>query len=235
MGAEKAIGVGVAVVIAVMIAGAMLQIFKQGNGFINKGLSQATDLSAKFNDVDKQKYDGMSCMGDTVQQVIQDYWEDPTCEVVVCTLDGVNAVYNKASDDQTYSVPFEEQISGMPTADCKGRAFPSDTAINRVPTGISKSSFDDGGVTKQAYDVAVIASANINSTTGAASGNAFIVNAAELVQGPGSINKTLATERGYNSLAAVGSGGYISPSAAFVGSIQKDANGAIRRITFVQD
>ena len=34
----------------------------------------------------------MTLTGDSVVQVIQDFWEDPTCEVVVCTLDGVRSM-----------------------------------------------------------------------------------------------------------------------------------------------
>lgn len=55
----------------------------------------------------------MTLTGDSVVQVIQDFWEDPTCEVVVCTLDGVNAVYNKESTDGTYKVPFDEALTGI--------------------------------------------------------------------------------------------------------------------------
>lgn len=234
MGAEDAIKIGVAVVIVVMIAGAMLAIYKQGNGFINKGLSQATDLSSKFNDIDKQKYDGMSCMGDSVVDVIRDYWDDPTCEIVVCTLDGVNAVYNKESTDGTYQVPFNEALSGMPTADCKGRAFPTDTSINTIPTGITQSTYQNPDTaTGVTYDVSQISQANID-----ASGNpgaACIVDAAQLVQNPTGAASVLATKTGYNATSAVGSGGYISNTATFVGSVQKDINGAIRRITFVQN
>lgn len=242
MGAEDAIKIGVAVVIVVMIAGAMLAIYKQGNGFINKGLSQATDLSSKFNDIDKQKYDGMSCMGDSVVDVIRDYWEDPTCEIVVCTLDGVNAVYNKESTDGTYQVPFNEVLTGMPTADCKGRIFPTDITINNVPTGMELSTdqnpntekgTEKGTETDVPYDVSKISQANIDDK--GTPGAAFIVDAAKVVQNSKVAASVLATKTGYNATLAVGSGGYISNTATFVGSVQKDINGAIRRITFVQN
>lgn len=234
MDAQKAILIGVSVVVAVMIAFAILSIFKQGNGFINKGLSQAADLSSKFNDIDKQKYDGMSCMGDSVIDVIRDYWDDPTCEVVVCTLDGVNAVYNQESTDGTYQVPFNEVLTGMPTADCKGRTFPTDTAINNIPAGITQSTYQNPDTaTGITYDVSQISQANIDANGNP--GAAFIINAAQLVQNPTGAASVLATKTGYNVTSAVGSGGYISSTATFVGSVQKDINGAIRRITFVQN
>lgn len=233
MGAEKGIAIAVGLLVTVMIAVIVFNIWKQGSGMANKGLSQAAQLSAKFNDIDKQKYDGMTLTGDSVQQVIQDYWDDTTCEVVVCTLDGVNAVYNKESTDGTYTVPFSETISGMPTADCKGRAFPSDTAINDL-SALTASSYSNqdvaGGTT---YDVATVAA--LNFADGAATGNAIIVDAARLVQNPGGTNTILATPNGCNTTTSVGSGGYISASSNFIGSIQKDSNGTIRRITFVQE
>ena len=233
---EKAIGIGIALVIAVMIASAMLNIFKQGSGFINKGLSQSTDLSKKFNDIDKQKYDGMSCMGDSVIEVISDYWDDATCEVVVCTLDGVNAVYNKQSSDGTYQVPFNEQLAGVPIADCKGRTFSTDPKTWALPSGVSAVTVaNSDGTSCQAFDVATVSGVNVDPSTGKATGNAYLVDAAQLVQNPGGSNMILATQNGYNGMVTVGSGGYISNSASFTGSVQKDANGAIRRITFVQN
>ena len=232
MGAEKAIGVAVGLLIIVLISGSMFAIYKQGGGMTNKGLSEAAKLSAKFNDVDKQKYDGMTLTGDAVLQVISDYWDDSTCEVVVCTLDGINAVYNKESTDGTYTVPFSEAIGGMPTAACKGRVFPADTSINTVPETITATAIGEGDKSVNAYDVAQIAALNV--TNGVANGPAVIVDAAKLVQNPTGTKTLLATENGYNSLATVGSGGYVSTTSNFIGRIQKDTNGTIRLITFIQ-
>lgn len=232
MGADGAIKVAVGLLITVLIAGSGFAIYKQGAGMTNKGLSEAAKLSAKFNDVDKQKYDGMTLTGDAVLQVISDYWDDSTCEVVVCTLDGINAVYNKESTDGTYTVPFSEAIGGMPTADCKGRVFPADTSINTVPETITATTIGEGNKSVNAYDVAQIAALNV--TNGVANGPAVIVDAAKLVQNPTGTKTLLATENGYNSLATVGSGGYVSTTSNFIGSIQKDTNGTIRRITFIQ-
>lgn len=178
----------------------------------------------------------MSCMGDSVIEVIADYWEDPTCEVVVCTLDGVNAVYNKESADGTYQVPFNEQLSGVPTADCKGRTFTSDPTGWALPSSIASSQVNQAdGTTRMAYDVSAVSAVNVDASSGKATGTAPLVDAAQLVQNPGGSNVILATENGYNGLVTVGSGGYISNSASFTGSVQKDANGAIRRITFIQN
>lgn len=235
MDASKGIMIGVGLIITVLVASAMFMIYKSGNNLTNKGLSQVTDLTKNFDDIDKQKYDKMSLTGDSVLQVIQDYWDDPTCEVVVCTLDGINAVYNKESTDGTYTVPFNETLTGMPTADAKGRAFASDLSGQDTShlTAVSGVTNDALASDKnKLFDVSAVA--NVNITNGAASGNAMIVDAARLVQNPSSTKLILATANGYNASAAVGSGGYISSTSAFTGSVQKDANGAIRRITFVQ-
>lgn len=228
----------VGLLLAVLFVSALVMAANQGLGLFNKGLSQSTKLVADFDDIDKQKYDGMTVMGDQVVEVIKNFWDDPTCEVLVCTLDGVNAVYNVESSDGTYTVPISEVLTGMPTADSKGRVFPTDATIYDIASvGVSASSYTNpdtqstalGGVT---YDVATFAQHNI--TNGAVSGQARIADAAALVQSPGTNNLVLATLSGYNTLCTVGSGGYISTSAPFVGSVQKDANGVIRRITFVQ-
>ena len=199
MDASEGLSIGAKLLICVFIVSVMFAIYKAGSNMTNKGLSQAADLTATANDIDKQKYEGMTITGDQVQQVISDYWEEPTCEIVVCTLDGVNAVYNKESTDGTYAVPFQETLTGMPSTDCKGRAFANDLTVTNI------------------------------------SGNAIIIDAARLVQNPtGTTHTILATPNGYNTGATMGSGGYISTTSNFLGSIQKDANGTIRRITFVQ-
>ena len=226
MGASEGLSIGAKLLICVFIVSIMFTIYKVGTNMTNKGLSQAADVTANANDIDKQKYEGMTITGDQVMQVISDYWEEPTCEIVVCTLDGVNAVYNKESTDGTYAVPFQEALTGMPSADCKGRAFANDLTISQLPTSVAASSYQNDNLgDKKTYNVADIA--NI-------SGNAIIVDAARLVQNPGGTNTILATPNGYNTGASMGSGGYISTTSNFLGSIQKDANGTIRRITFVQ-
>lgn len=177
----------------------------------------------------------MTLTGDSVVQVIQDFWEDPTCEVVVCTLDGVNAVYNKESTDGTYKVPFDEALTGMPTTDSKGRSFPTDISIKDTSKLVATSFVNEdaktttNGVTYNVTDVA-----NYNITNGNPAGPAIIVDAAQLVQNPDGIHVVLGAKSGYNNASTLGSGGYISTSSSFEGSIQKDANGKIRRITFVQ-
>ena len=132
MDASEGLSIGAKLLICVFIVSVMFAIYKAGSNMTNKGLSQAADLTATANDIDKQKYEGMTITGDQVQQVISDYWEEPTCEIVVCTLDGVNAVYNKESTDGTYAVPFQETLTGMPSTDCKGRAFANDLFFRRA-------------------------------------------------------------------------------------------------------
>lgn len=227
MGASDGLKIGAGLLITVLIVSIMFSIYKSGANMTNKGLSQAADLTANANDIDKQKYEGMTITGDQVMQVISDYWEEPTCEIVVCTLDGVNAVYNKESTDGTYAVPFQEALTGMPSADCKGRAFANDLTVSKIPDTLQHSGVDNDNLKdKTTYDVAKAA----NLT-----GNAIIIDAARLVQNPaGTTHTILATPNGYNTGATMGSGGYISTTSNFLGSIQKDANGTIRRITFVQ-
>lgn len=235
MGAEKGISIGAALIITVMIVGILFAIYGVGTVFSNKGLSQAAHLSKNFDDVEKQKYAGMTLTGDSVVQVIQDFWEDPTCEVVVCTLDGVNAVYNKESTDGTYKVPFDEALTGMPTTDSKGRSFPTDISIKDT-SKLAATSFvnEDAKATTKGVTYNVTDVANYNITDGNPVGPAIIVDAAQLVQNPDGTHVVLGAKSGYNNASTLGSGGYISTSSSFEGSIQKDANGKIRRITFVQ-
>lgn len=235
MGAEEGLGIGAKLLIAVMIVGILFSIYKVGVVFSNKGLSQSANLSKNFDDVEKQKYAGMTLTGDSVVQVIHDFWEDPTCEVVVCTLDGVNAVYNKESTDGTYKVPCDDVLTGMPTTDSRGRSFPADISIKDTSKLVATSFVNEdakattNGVTYNVTDVA-----NYNITDGNPVGSAIIVDAAQLVQNPDGIHVVLGAKSGYNNASTLGSGGYISTSSSFEGSIQKDANGKIRRITFVQ-
>ena len=235
MGAEDGIHIGAVLIIAVMIVSIIFAIYKAGAGFSNKGLSQAANLAKNFDDVEKQKYAGMTLTGDSVIQVIQDFWEDTTCEVVVCTLDGVNAVYNKESTDGTYKVPFDEVLTGMPITDSKGRSFPTDISIKNT-SKLAATSFvnEDAKATTKGVTYNVTDVANYNITDGHSTGPAIIVDAAQLVQNPDGTHVVLGAKSGYNNAATLGSGGYISTSSSFEGSIQKDANGKIRRITFVQ-
>lgn len=232
MGAEEGLSTGVKLIIIVLLCGVMLLIWKAGSSLINNGLGQANNLTKEFSDVDKQKYEKLTLTGDSVISAITTYWEDPTCEIVVCTLDGINAVYNMKSTDGSYSVPFTDDIGGMPAADAKGRVFPTDATISSLADFTKATPKDSTKFPGDVYDASVVGA---HVVSGNPSPNAVIVDAAKIIQNPGTdAEKVLATDKGYNALVSVGSGGYISNTSTFVGSVQKDANGVIRRITFVQ-
>lgn len=226
MGAEEGLSVGVKLLIAVGIASAMFMIYRIGMTLVNKGASQAAQLTADFDDIDKQKYDGMSLLGDDVIDAISKFWDDSTCEVVVCTVDGINAVYNVESPDNTYTVPFSEEFSGVPVADCKGRSFTGKAADWTIPGGVTTQ--DVGGV--QCYDAKSLATVGLGAD-GTVASNGIIVDANKIA----SNGQTLTGANGYNTLVPVGSAGYIATTTTFTGSVQKDANGSIRRITFIQN
>lgn len=231
MGADEGLGIGVKLLIAVGIAAMLFSIYRVATTMINKGLSQATQLTSDFDDIDKQKYNGMSLMGGDVISAVNRYWEDTTCEIVVCTLDGVNAVYNIPSADGTYTVPFKETLSGMPTADTKKRPFTAD--YQNFSSLLGSPTINDATGSMTLYSSVAAASYGLDASGNVQSGkNALLVDAAKLsAKGD---DQTLAGKKGYNALVSIGSAGFISETSVFEGSVQKDLNGSIRRITFVQ-
>lgn len=215
---NKFITVAVGLLVTIGLCTAVFFIYRNGSTMIKKGTSQLGNLTADLDDTDKQIYDGMTMLGSDVISAINKYWDDDTCEVVVCTKDGVNAAYNYGSN---VAMPFDEDFTGMPTTDAVGLVFSGKAAEDRSGLG-------DGQM------------ADAVAAEGRSAGHAKICNALATISSNisdgagGTTSVPLATQTGYNATISMGASGFISGNSQFVGSVQKDANGNIRRITFVQ-
>lgn len=216
--ASTGIKIAVGLLVAIGLAAMTIFIYRQASVMIKKGTSQLGIIAGDLDDTDKQIYDGMSLLGNDVISAISKYWEDDTCEIVVCTKDGANVAYNYGSNITT---PFNEDLTGVPTTDAVGLPFSGKAAEDCSAAGADQP-------------------ASAVAAEGKAANHAKICNALTTISGTvtnsegATENVYLATSTGYNGTVSMGSNGYISGNSQFIGSIQKDGNGNIRRITFVQ-
>lgn len=212
------IKIAIALLVVIGLASVSILIYRQSIQMTKKGTAQLGNIAADLDDTDKQIYDGMTLTGSDVISAINKYWDDDTCEVVVCTKDGVNAAYNFGP---TIAIPVDTDLTGMPTTDARGLPFSG------------KASEDRSSLGADATAASVIDECKTSAHAKICDASKVICGTA--VDGAGAtVNQYLATQTGYNGAVAVSNNGFISSGSNFLGSVQKDTNGTIRRITFVQ-
>ena len=219
--------IAVAILIVVVVITKVYGVMSIGKDAANKGTDSLTNGIAKFATSQYDVYDNTMQTGRSVIDEINYTFSDDTVEVLVCTKDGANYVYNKAntpifgalksysstggSDSSSGSVDVYDDASN--TGKCY---LVTNSKNNQYLTGIPQS--DAMGKSFNCADAGQDKTATVKK--------APILSATEP-------NGTC-TSSGYNSSLVMSSLGYISTSATFKGTVQKDINGDVRRVTFVQ-
>lgn len=178
------IQIAVGVLITVLLVAAVFLVVNQGRDMFNRGSEQLSETTNEITGGKFETYNGTTQTGSSVRRLINETFTNKSVEILVCTNDGSNLVYNSTTDTGTEKAITTTVVTGMPNSDAKGMAI-----------------VDAGGVGTPTIKVA--------TTTKGSSG--------------------------YNEAAGIDVAGFISTTSTFVCSVQKDVNGDIRRITFVQN
>lgn len=203
-----------AIIVAVLIVAAF-SLVNSGQSLLSTGKSQINNSLSDYAEVAYTQYDGAVIAGSQVISAIKNDWhEDNTVGVGVMTKDGAS-VYYDYSGNQIASIKLtssgdedsELQADSFPTINAKGRDF---TAVgdSAIGSAVSKTMTNWAGVT--------------------ASGDGGTISAKD------SEFKLGTATTGYNSGVSPNETGYINPKSNFKGSIQRDYNGNIRSVIFVQ-
>lgn len=195
-----------------------------GKDALNQGNEQIVEGIAAMTSGQWDMYDGSTQSGETVIRVINSTFSDVNIEVLVCTKDGANLVYNLSPT--IYGVTSKG--TGSMTINGKNyttELFKLNTNVND-PDPLSNIPAEDANGSDFTVDNgAVIARAFTQD---------FVTNAGWASDPTKSEYTNIMTGSGYNVVAPMSNPGYIAPTAYFTSSVQKDINNQVRRITFVQ-
>lgn len=227
--ALKIVLLAVAAIIVAVLVVAAFSLVNSGQSLLSTGKSQTNSSLSDYAEVAYTQYDGAVVAGSQVASAIKNEWKsDNTVAIGVMTQDGQNVWYD-------YSGQQAELLKDSKTAEQGGKA-----------KGIDLNSLPDQNAQGES-----LASANTFSSSGdgwtavlskaATKGNDAVDVGSQLTAGnPGETAGDLksssltSSTTGYNSGASASTQGYINPRKNFKGSIQRDTNGNIRSVVFVQ-
>ena len=187
MDATKLLIIGVSVLVVVIIIGVVVNLTSEGKDSFNTGNDQLVDQAASLSTGKYDIYDNSIQAGDGVIRMINETFGEVNIEVLVCTKDGNNYIYNKPLTKADGKLIDSDSLDGMPTYDATGKPFSkADAGTGKTTASITKAS------------------------------------------------DKLMCSTGYDSSADVSTAGYISTTSTYTCTVQKDVNGNVRRLTFVQ-
>lgn len=195
--ALEIIGAAVGILIFVIVLSINLSTVNTGKDAYNTGNDALTSSLSKLSSTEYDMYEGTTQLGTSVIRLINSTIRDEDIEILVCTKDGSNYVYNTKGVE-----PFGTTKS---------------STVYKTITDESSSSFLTNMVATDAC------------------GNAFDSVATVSLAPRGTTDTDLLNSAGYNTRASLTTSGYISTSASFSCSVQRDINGTVRRITCVQE
>ena len=198
MDATKLIYVAVAVIVLVVVVVAVFRIQNTGKETFNSSSDQLTDQLTSQTTGRFDIYNNSKQSGDAVIRIINETFNNNNIEVVVCTKDGSDFVYNKQAFDSGKVITKSDTakgeaavtLSNLPTEDAKGKKF-------------SAADGNSGGIVT-------------------------------LAVAPKSGDDQLMCSTGYYASAKMTAPGYITGTSTYICTVQKDDNGEVRRLTFVQ-
>lgn len=217
----KIIMIAVGTIITVGVISYAISIKNSGDQLASKGMNQLNSQLSGLSDADKTIYDGTTLSGTDVIQTIQKYNEDPNVQIIVSTkgaTEACNVIYDSqlvqiATDpaggkDKAFDTyVYGQTVSGWPVADANGNTIATvDATTNKTVLFGGKLSLP-----------------LVSTVNGYATG----VTDADTT-------KIFKDKSGYDSTKTSVDPGYISTSASFNSSIQKNQNNEIKFITFVQ-
>lgn len=223
---EKIIIFAVGLIFVVIFISNASNTMNTGKDAANSGNDSLTQTVSSISASQYDVYNGSTQTGQSVIKLINSTFTTDSVEILVCTKDGCNYVYNKANTPIFGAITQFSNTGG--NASTSGQTDPYDTASNTQKCYLVTNTENNQFLSNIAqYDAKGRAFDCI-------SGNQGAVATVQKVPVTTNSSKTTCTASGYNSAAPMTASGFISTSAYFTGSVQKDINGDVRRVTFVQ-
>lgn len=229
--ALKIVLLAVAAIIVAVLVVAAFSLVNSGQSLLSTGKSQINSSLSDYAEVAYTQYDGAVVAGSQVASAIKNEWKsDNTVAIGVMTQDGQNVWYD-------YSGQQAELLKDSKTAEQGGKAKGID--LNSLPDqnaqGESLASANTFSSSEDGW-TAVVSKAATKGDDAVDVGNGAQLTAGASGETSGDLKSTSLTSSttGYNSGASASTAGYINPRKNFKGSIQRDTNGNIRSVVFVQ-
>lgn len=215
----KLIMLAIGVLITSVVVSYAISVQQTGKDTMNTGTDQLGESISALSNSKYDVYEGTSQVGKSVVRILNDVYNDPNIEVLVCTKDGYNFVYNTAATP----------IFGASTSNAGANGTASyDTASNYGALYLVCNPNDNQLLTNlPQYDAKGL------PFTGT-SGTIAVVQKAPVTGHVIGTSNPVATVNGYNSTVEKTDPGYISMSSYYSCSVQYDINNEPRRITFIQ-
>lgn len=220
----KIIMLAVAIIIVVVIISFTMNIVNIGKDTFNSSNEQLVDNISQMASSQYDVYNNTSQTGEGVIRMINTTFDDVNVEVLVCTKDGYNMVYNKEGQN-IYGLKAASNGNAQTAA--YGQTYNLDTdpsaaeaLSNIAPKDAKGNDFSDTSTSGAKVQLAPVKGNQIakSATSPGASGD----------------HEPVATSNGYNVVAPMGTPGYITTASYFTCTVQKDINNQVRRITYVQ-
>lgn len=208
MDVQKIIYVAVPIIVLVIVVAAVMTVARTGKTTFTDANSKLTDSLGSMNTGSYDLYDGAEVNGGTVIDVINETWKDPNVEVCVSTANPAGAgAINIVYNyiDPTSAADWDSTKTGAKPVTDRG------TELSGMPAKLANGVAGPTGATTDKdvwFPCTETANSNVDATAYAA---------------------------GYSKNPNSSAKGYISNTMKFTGSVQKDGNGDVRRITFVQN
>lgn len=204
MDVQKIIYVAVPIIVLVIVVAAVMTVARTGKTTFSDANSDLTSSLGSMSTGAYDLYDGAEVNGGTVIDVINETWKDQNVEVLVSTKD-------PATPGTAVNIVYNRDGAGTtPTGDASWRqgAEPVDSELQNTPATLA------GGLAMGNATINVCKKYGATTAEGDTLGTAY--------------------SNGYYKNPNASTPGFISQSTLFVGSVQTDTNGDVRRITFVQ-
>lgn len=226
----KIVEFAVVVILFVILVNQAMTYYGIGKDANKKGSEGLASALEQLDSSTFDTYDGMTVNGNIVRQLINQTFSNANVEVLVCTSDGNNLVYNLENS------PIFGAATQATSASDSGASlsYDSPNTNNKVYLVFAQDATQILSNLPQ-YDARGLPfekQAGATTTTAQVCKAPATTSEAETILGTGTTPLELQT--GYNSAAKMSNPGYISDSAFYSCSVQKDVNGDARRITFIQ-
>lgn len=159
-GSNDLVKMGVGLLITVIVITAAISITNKGKSIFNQGNDGLTSAVANLSSTQYDLYDGSRLLGSEVISLINTTVRDKNIEILVCTKDGKNYVYNTNGitifGATNGVLVFDESsnnfLTGLVVTDATGKSFQSgDAKVSTAPYGTDTSSL----ITSSGYNTSV--------------------------------------------------------------------------------
>lgn len=227
--ALKIVLLAVAAIIVAVLVVAAFSLVNSGQSLLSTGKSQINSSLSDYAEVAYTQYDGAVVAGSQVASAIKNEWKsDNTVAIGVMTLDGQNAWYDYSGQQAKLLEESTDTTSGEKAKGIDLNSLPDQNAAGESLTKANNFSNGQEGWT------AIVSKSATKGSEAVSVGSQLTAGDPGDTAGDLKSSSLTSSTTGYNSGASANTAGYINPRKNFKGSIQRDTNGNIRSVVFVQ-